>query len=141
MAVLPQDQLQTGIGAVFRLFSQHVIRQGIEVGHGLLFHRVQVIQELFVGQDDGGRVVGIVHSFFVKSGFLVDVRVDEPFVRGVERVVGPAPAGGSAAQGVPVIGAEGSADIHEIRGDRILDDHDERVVHCRSPFHVAIARG
>ena len=120
---LAEDQLQPGVAAAFRLLIQHVVRQGIQVCHCLLLNRVQVIQQLFVGQDDGGGVVGIVHPLLMKGRLFKDIGVDEPLVRGMECMVHPAPAGSSAAQGIPVICADGGADVQEIRSDRFFDDH------------------
>jgi hypothetical protein len=45
----------------------------------------------------------------------------------MERVVSPAPAGSAAAQGIPVIGLEGSPDIQEVGFDGIPDNHNQFV--------------
>ena len=104
------------------LFIQQLIREGIQVTVSLLLNLIQVFQQLFVGQDDAAGIVRIIHAFLVKGRLFILIGIDEPFVRGVKGVISPSPAGSAAAQGVPVIGPDGRADVQEIRRDGLSDD-------------------
>ena len=119
---LAEDQLQVGIATAFRFFRQHIICKGIEIDHGFPLRGVETVQQLLIRQDHGGGIIRIVHACLLEGRFFIVIRVDEPFIRGMQRVIKSAPAGRTANYVFSVVSPDRNPGIQKVRCDGAFDD-------------------